>query len=206
MLAKPGIAMLKTAMHRFLPHSALSRRPYRSPRIAIAATIVFAATLAVASPVTAQPAEKSAARLPSEDASSRTVATPEADASLRIAAPLEPTRLSLVLAPSAIDSDETVFIDVYLEPAKSETESDAGPTDQTTPNTATLDSGNASRLAGTVAFTTADQIGEEEYFVVNVPEGMRFEAGAAIVTITLAGADAPLENSGVELRKASLLR
>lgn len=162
--------------------------------------------LVAASSARAQPAEKSAARLGIEDATTETIATAGADASLRIAAPLEPTRLSLVLSPSAVDPDETVFIDVYIEPSGSESGSGAGTADQSTPDAATLDAGNASRLAGTVAFTVADQVGEEEYFVVNVPQGMRFEAGAAIVTITLAGADAPLENSGVELRKANLLR
>ncbi|ORE99115.1 hypothetical protein [Aurantimonas sp. 22II-16-19i] len=187
-----------------MPHSIATRRSHhRTARLAVAAALAIAAsTLVAASSARAQPAEKSAARLGIEDATTETIATAGADASLRIAAPLEPTRLSLVLAPSAIDPDETVFIDVYIEPAGSE----AGTANQSTPDAATLDAGNASRLAGTVAFTVADQVGEEEYFVVNVPQGMRFEAGAAIVTITLAGADAPLENSGVELRKANLLR
>ena len=200
--------MLKTAMHRFLPHSAAIRhRHSHFARIAVAATLSLAAAmLAEASPARAQPAEKSAARLGNEDAATQTIATAGADASLRIAAPQEPTRLSLVLAPSAIDPDETVFVDVYLQQAAGEAGSDAGTADQGAPDAATLDVGNASRLAGTVAFTQADQVGEEEYFVVNVPQGMRFVTGAAIVTITLAGADAPLENSGVELRKANLLQ
>tara|TARA_R110002020_G_scaffold27268_2_gene87992 strand:+ start:716 stop:1297 length:582 start_codon:yes stop_codon:yes gene_type:complete len=130
------------------------------------------------------------------------IATAEHDAFLRIAAPLAPTRLSLVLAPSVVDPAETVFVDVYLQPAGDEPRN---PEDDA-PGTASLSEGDRSRLAGTVAFTEADTVGDEEYFVVNVPPGMRFAAGAAVVTITLSGADAPLRNSAVELRQASLLR
>ncbi|MCE7027035.1 hypothetical protein [Jiella avicenniae] len=130
------------------------------------------------------------------------IATAGRDARLRIHAPRAPTRLSLVLAPSAVDPGETVFVDVYLQQADAETQNaeDAGP------GTARLSEADRSRLAGTVAFTKAEAVGEEEYFVVNVPPGMRFETGAAIVTLTLSGADAPLRNSAVELRQATLLR
>ena len=101
-----------------------------------------------------------------------------------------------------IDPNETVFIDVYLQSAAEAAGDPAAPSS----DTAVLSPDDASRLAGTVAFTEANSVGEEEYFIINVPQGMRFDAGAAIVTIALSGLDGPIGRSAVELRKASLVR
>ena len=154
--------------------------------------------------VSAQTAAKDDERLTAEpEAPDHTaIATAESDAWREITAPLAPTRLSLVLAPSAIDLGETVFIDVYLQPAGEATN------DPDSQNTATdrLTDADRSRLAGTVAFTEAKAVGEEEYFVVNVPPGMRFPSGAAIVTLSLTGANSPLRRSAVALRQATLLK
>ncbi|MBP0614855.1 hypothetical protein [Jiella mangrovi] len=152
----------------------------------------------------AQTAQKSEDRLEQDagDDAATSIATPEQDASLRIRAPLAPTRLALVLAPHAVDPAETVFIDVYLQQAAAKTKT---PETTSSTTTAELTQGSASQLAGTVAFTQAEEVGEEAYFVVNVPKGMRFENRAAIVTIALVGANAPLQNSAIELRRASLV-
>ncbi|NDW03551.1 hypothetical protein [Jiella pacifica] len=192
------------------PPSRAFDRPFVTASKTIFAAILLAGMFA-ALPLPlamAQTAPKSEERLTAKpDAlAEHKIATIESDAWMRIASPLAPTRLSLVLAPSAIDPAATVFIDVYLQPVGDETESG----EESAPGPARLTEADRSRLAGTVAFTEADTVGEEEYFVVNVPPGMRFESGAAIVTITLAGtlagADAPPANSAVELRRANLLR
>ena len=191
-------------MQSLLPYFRFRSRPFLPLSSAIFGGL---AAVLVAMPISlamSQTAPKSEERLTAEpDAlSESSIATTERDAWRRITAPLAPTRLSLVLAPSAVDPGETVFIDVYLQPEGDGTTNAGSEAD----GTARLTDADRSRLAGTVAFTEADAIGEEEYFVVNVPPGMRFETGAAIVTLTLSGASSPLENSAVELRQANLLR
>ncbi|TFF22809.1 hypothetical protein E3C22_10090 [Jiella endophytica] len=134
-----------------------------------------------------------------DPAPATTVATPDNEASLQISAPEAPTRLTLVLAPAAIEPGEQVFIDVYLMAV------DANGQPPSPADTAQLSAADASRLAGTLAFTEANEVGEEEYFVVNVPPGMRFPDGAAVVTIRLTDG-AAVQGSAVELRSATLLR
>lgn len=169
--------------------------------LALAAIPVSAALAQTQGAAQSQAQAKSEDRLsPDADpALATTVATPDHEASLQISAPEAPTRLTLVLAPAAIEPGEQVFIDVYLMAVNANGEPPS-PAD-----TARLSAADASRLAGTIAFTEADKVGEEEYFVVNVPPGMRFPGGAAVVTIRLTDGDG-LEGSAVELRSANLLR
>ncbi|MBO0905920.1 hypothetical protein [Jiella sonneratiae] len=204
-----------------MPQSRAARRPraLRSPRFRLAGLLAAAALVAAsAAPAGAETTDKSGERLAAggDEAAASVVATVEHDAVVRIAAPLAPTRLSLVLSPVTVEPDTRAFMDVYLQPAEAAGNTAAGP-DPALPDTAgpsaradspdsaaRLSGDNASRLAGTVAFTEANAPGEEEYFVVNVPPGMRFDGGAAIVTLVLSGGD--LGKAAVEIRKANLLK
>jgi len=91
-----------------------------------------------------------------------------------------------------VDPAERVLMDVYIEPTSAISSHEDG--------------GAGSRLAGTLAFTTDPKVGEEQFFIVNVPPDMRFDEGEARITLSMTGLEGPIETSAVRLVGARFLK